>query len=105
MGLKVPKTNRPLNRQNQGCATARTQHLTISPRRTPSNPLLPPSGFGRERTKGCGSRLATLTKVYKLGLEAQKAWRRLNGADQIAKVITGVRFADGVEITKNQQAA
>ena len=43
--------------------------------------------------------------VYKLGLEAQKAWRRLNGADQIAKVITGVRFADGVESPENQQAA
>src|SRR5438128_1932770 len=58
-----------------------------------------------QRTKGCGSRIATLTMVYKLGLEAQKAWRRLNGADQIAKVITGVRFADGVESPENQQAA
>ncbi|HEY0791266.1 MAG TPA: IS256 family transposase [Chthoniobacterales bacterium] len=58
-----------------------------------------------QRTKGCGSRIATLTMVYKLGLEAQKAWRRLNGADQIAKIITGTRFVDGVEITKNQQAA
>jgi hypothetical protein len=43
--------------------------------------------------------------VYKLGLEAQKAWRRLNGADKMVKVITGTRFADGVEITENQQAA
>jgi putative transposase len=58
-----------------------------------------------QRTKGCGSRIATLTMVYKLGLEAQKAWRRLNGADKMVKVITGTRFADGVEITENQQAA
>ncbi|HEY0791020.1 MAG TPA: hypothetical protein VGD78_08140 [Chthoniobacterales bacterium] len=43
--------------------------------------------------------------VYKLELEAQKAWRRLNGADQIAKIIAGTRFVDGVEITENQQAA
>jgi len=43
--------------------------------------------------------------VYKLGLEARKAWRRLNGADKIAKVITGTRFVDGVEITEKQQAA
>jgi transposase-like protein len=58
-----------------------------------------------QRTKGCGSRLATLTMVYKLGLEAQKAWRRLNGAHTMVKVITGTRFVDGVEITENQQAA
>jgi putative transposase len=31
------------------------------------------------RTKGCGSRIATLTMVFKLGLEAQKHWRRRNG--------------------------
>jgi putative transposase len=43
--------------------------------------------------------------VYKLGLEAQKSWRRLNGANQMAKVITGARFVDGVEITEHQQAA
>ena len=58
-----------------------------------------------QRTKGCGSRLATLTMVYKLGLEAQKCWRRLNGAEKIAKLITGTRFVDGVEVTQNQQAA
>jgi transposase-like protein len=58
-----------------------------------------------QRTKGCGSRLATLTMVYKLGLEAQNGWRRLNGANQMVKVITGARFVDGVEITEKQQAA
>jgi putative transposase len=58
-----------------------------------------------QRTKGCGSRIATLTMVYKLGLEAQKSWRRLNGAEKIAKVITGTRFMDGIEVTENQQAA
>jgi putative transposase len=58
-----------------------------------------------QRTKGCGSRLATLTMVYKLGLEAQNGWRRLNGAEKIAKVVTGVRFVDGIETTENQNAA
>jgi putative transposase len=43
--------------------------------------------------------------VYKLGLEAQNGWRRLNGAKQMVKVITGVRFVDGVEIPEEQQAA
>jgi transposase-like protein len=53
-----------------------------------------------QRTKGSGSRIATLTMVFKLGLEAQKHWRRLNGAELIAKVITGVKFVDGEEVTK-----
>jgi putative transposase len=55
------------------------------------------------RTKGCGSRIATLTMVFKLGMEAQKHWRRLHGFELIPKVVTGVRFVDGEEQT--QQAA
>jgi putative transposase len=53
-----------------------------------------------QRTKGSGSRIATLTMVFKLGLEAQKHWRRLNGPELVAKVITGVKFVDGEELTK-----
>jgi len=56
-----------------------------------------------QRTKGSGSRIATLTMVFKLGLEAQKHWRRLNGPELVAKVVTGVKFVDGEELT--QQAA
>ena len=53
-----------------------------------------------QRAKGSGSRIATLTMVFKLGLEAQKHWRRLNGPELVAKVITGVKFVDGEELTK-----
>src|SRR6201984_3861281 len=55
------------------------------------------------RTKGAGSRIATLTMVFKLGIEAQKHWRRLQGFELIPKVVPGVRFVDGEEQT--QQAA
>ena len=55
------------------------------------------------RTKGMGSRIATLTMVFKLVLQAQKHWRRLHGFQIIPKVISGVRFIDGEEQT--QQAA
>ena len=55
------------------------------------------------RTKGSGSRIATLTMVFKLGLEAQKHWRRLNGPELVAKVVIGVKFVDGEEQT--EQAA
>jgi transposase-like protein len=50
-----------------------------------------------ERTKGCGSRQATLTMVWQLARAAQKGWRRLNGAELLGKVIQGVRFVDGEE--------
>ena len=56
-----------------------------------------------QRTKGCGSRIATLTMVFKLGIEAQKHWRRLNGSELIPKVVTGAQFVDGEEL--HEQAA
>ena len=49
------------------------------------------------QTKGCGSRLATLTMVFKLAISAQKHWNRLRGYQLIEKVISGVRFKDGEE--------
>jgi len=48
------------------------------------------------RTKGCGSTKATLTMVFKLGIECEKKWRRLNGSARIAQVVEGRRFIDGV---------
>jgi len=49
------------------------------------------------RTKGCGSRTACLTMVFKLAQCAEKHWRRLNGKELIPEVIRGVRFVDGVK--------
>ena len=48
-----------------------------------------------KRTKGCGSRIATLTMVYKLSREAEKRWRRINGAKMIIKIFEGIQFEDG----------
>ena len=50
-----------------------------------------------QRTKGCGSRKATLTMVWQLARAAAKGWRRLNGSEIISKVIEGVVFVDGEE--------
>ena len=36
--------------------------------------------------------------VFKLGIEAQQHWRRLNGSELIPKVVTGVQFVDGEEL-------
>ncbi len=48
------------------------------------------------RTKGCGSRIATLTMVYKLVEQAEKHWRRLNKSELITLVIQGIEFVDGI---------
>ena len=49
------------------------------------------------QTKGCGSRMATLAMVFKLGLEAEKRWRRIDGYRLILKLLAGVSFEDGIE--------
>jgi putative transposase len=48
-----------------------------------------------KKTKGCGSRVATLTMVFKLAMEAQKSWRRLMGHEKILLVMADKRFIDG----------
>ena len=48
------------------------------------------------RTKGCGSRIATLTMVFKLIQEAEKRWMRLRGYKLIPLVIQGKKFVDGI---------
>jgi transposase-like protein len=48
-----------------------------------------------KRTKGCGSRTATLTMVFKLALEAQRTWKKLKGYKLIPLVIEGQMFVDG----------
>ena len=57
------------------------------------------------QTKGCGSRLATLTMVFKLATSAQKHWRRLRGYQFIEKVIKGVQFKDGEEVKEQEKVA
>jgi len=49
------------------------------------------------RTKGCGSRTACLTMVFKLAQCAAKKWRCLNGATLLPDVIRGTKFIDGIK--------
>ena len=57
------------------------------------------------QTKGCGSRLATLTMVYKLVKAAEEGWRRLRGYALLSKVISGVKFKDGEEVKPKGEVA
>ncbi len=50
----------------------------------------------QRKTKGCGTRRATLTMMYKLGKSAEKKWRRLNGHTAIIPLIEGKSFKDGI---------
>lgn len=50
------------------------------------------------RTKGSGSRLASLTMMFKLAESAAKRWRLLNGHELLPQVIRGVVFQDGLPL-------
>lgn len=65
-----------------------------------TNPIESAFGTIRHRTrrcKGCLSPEGMLHMIFKLGMCAQKNWRRINGFDSLGKVITGVKFKDGIE--------
>lgn len=48
------------------------------------------------RTKGNGTRRASLTMMFKLAQAAEKRWRRLNGHEQINLILEGRIFTDGI---------
>jgi transposase-like protein len=51
------------------------------------------------RTKGALSQDTARLMVFKLVTAAAKTWRRLKGENQLPKVVQGVTFRDGVEVT------
>ena len=51
------------------------------------------------RTKGSLSSVTTKIMVFKLVMAAAKTWRRLKGEKLLPKVVAGVTFKDGNEIT------
>jgi putative transposase len=42
----------------------------------------------------------TKLMVFKLVNAAAKTWRRLKGENQLPKVIAGIKFQNGIEVTK-----
>ncbi len=51
------------------------------------------------RTKGALSPTTAKLMVFKLVMAAAKTWRRLTGENQLPKVVAGVIFRDGTEVT------
>lgn len=56
------------------------------------------------KTRGCVSRQSILSLVYRLGMSAQKRWRRLRGFKHLAEVIEGVKFINGVRADAEQDS-
>jgi putative transposase len=52
------------------------------------------------RTKGALSAKAAKLMMFKLVNAAAKTWRRLNGENQLPKVVQGVKFKNGIEVTE-----
>jgi transposase-like protein len=56
-------------------------------------------------TKGCGTRLATLTMVFKLAKEAEKTWKKIKGHSLIPHVLKGTKFMNGEAQDDKEQVA
>ena len=52
------------------------------------------------RTRGALSQDTARLMVFKLVMASAKTWHRLKGENQLPKVVLGVTFRDGVEVTK-----
>jgi putative transposase len=73
-----------------------------------SNPIESTFATVRHRTvraKGCLSNRTALAMIFKLAQAAEKTWRRLDGNNQLPKVIRGAKFIDGVEAVKQDHQA
>jgi transposase-like protein len=49
------------------------------------------------KTRNCVSAKSGLSLVHQLAMSAQKRWRRLRGFRQLADVVAGVKFIDGID--------
>ena len=68
-----------------------------------SNPIESTFATVRHRTirsKGCLSNATALAMVFKLVDAAQKSRRRLDGHNQLPKVVLGAKFKDGLEVVQ-----
>jgi len=73
-----------------------------------SNPIESAFATVRHRTvrmKGALSQDTARLMVFKLVMAAAKSWRRLQGQNQLPKVVDGVKFRDGIEVAFEKKSA
>jgi putative transposase len=56
------------------------------------------------RSKGCLSNKTALAMIFKLTEAAERSWRRLDGHNQLPKIILGVRFTDAMSESRTIKA-
>lgn len=95
---KYPKAAHCLSKDRESLLTFYdfpAEHWTHLRTTNPIESMFATVRLRTDKTKGCGSRVATLTMVFKLAESAEKRFRRLNGHELIGDVIAGIRFTDG----------
>jgi len=55
--------------------------------------------------KGALSQDTARLMVFKLIIAAAKSWRRLQGQNQLPKLVRGVTFRDGIEVASHEKSA
>ena len=73
-----------------------------------TNPIESTFGTVKHRTKrskGCLGPETAFIMIFKLIKNAEKSWRKLDGNNQLPKVILGVKFSDGLEVVCEQEKA
>ncbi len=98
--LKYPKATQCLEKDREELLAFYDFPADHWPHIRTSNPIESTFSTIRLRTKknrACVSRTTILTMVYKLGLSAEKGWRKLRGFRRLADVINGVKFIDGID--------
>src|SRR5205809_765749 len=94
-GYQNHQTRRLGHHREGDLETPLTKHLRTT------NPIESTFATVRHRTtrsKGCLSNRTALAMVFKLLEAAQKSWRRLDGTNQLPKLVLGVTFNDGIEV-------
>jgi transposase-like protein len=107
-GLKYPKATECLTKDRDDLLVFYDYPAEHWPHIRTTNPIESTFSTVRLRThktRGCGSRIATLTMVFKLLLSAQNSWKKLRGYKKIIDVMNGVKFKDGVEVREESLAA
>ena len=57
--------------------------------------------MGRRARMSLSNKTA-LAMIFKLAEAAERSWRRLNGHNQLPKIILGIKFSDGIEVVRSQ---
>jgi hypothetical protein len=97
--LRAPGASVPMVAPYATNTAAERWHREISYRLRTSSKAHSPHTV---RSKGCLSNKTALAMIFKLAEAAEKSWRRLNGHNQLPKIILGIKFTDGIEIVRSQ---